>query len=195
MKEKMVEYLDGLLKLTDFEKQILMERVPLRSCDKHEVLLKAGSISREFYFVIKGCVRLYYEFDGRDKSAFFYVENQFISSYKSFVHKVPAQHSFQCIEPCTLAVISHENAYQLLDASPRFEALSRIVMEEELSLYQDIIGNFVTQNPEQRYLSFLQESPKLLQRIPQYLIASYLGVSPETLSRIRKRVHDRLQLS
>ena len=131
---------------------------------------------------------MFYTVNGSERTAFFYTENLFVSSYQSFTKQVPAQHSFQCVEDSELVVITHERAYEMLQRYPKFEILARIMMEEELILYQDIIATFITMSPEERYLNLLNTQPGLLQRIPQYHLATYIGVSPETLSRIRKRV-------
>ncbi len=134
---------------------------------------------------------MYYTVEGEEKTAFFYTENTFINSYQSFVHQVPANHNLQCIEPCKVAVISREIAYQLLEKFPKFETLSRMAMEEELATYQEIVASYVILNPEQRYVRLLETRPDLVARVSQRALAAYIGVSPESLSRIRKRIRDR----
>lgn len=86
-----------------------------------------------------------------------------------------------------------ESAQKLLEFSPQFDFLARVIMEEELIIYQKMVAAFITLNPEQRYLKFLEEKGDLFQRMPQHYIASYLGVSAESLSRIRKRVLEKSQ--
>ncbi|MEL6250822.1 MAG: Crp/Fnr family transcriptional regulator [Bacteroidota bacterium] len=181
------DHLNQFLELNKQELGFLKEAVHFREFSKGSVLLESGKLSQAFYFNLKGCVRLYYEVDGEEKTAFFYTENQFISSYESFTRQLPSRHSLQCIEDCQLVEIGMEAAANLLAYSPKFEALARIMMEEELIIYQDIISSFITLKPEERYLKLSEESPALFQRIPQYHLASYLGITPESLSRIKKR--------
>lgn len=187
----LINHLHQLAPLTEVEKEFLRTHVPIQTFQKKELLLTEGAISKAFYFVISGCVRWYYLTETEEKTAFFYTENTFISSYESFTKQKPANHYLQAIETTHVATIYYETAYKILELFPKFEFLSRALMEEELIIYQDIVASFVAYNPAQRYLNFLEKQPDLLQRIPQHYIATYLGVTPETLSRIRRRVATR----
>ncbi|MEM9919684.1 MAG: Crp/Fnr family transcriptional regulator [Bacteroidota bacterium] len=187
MIERFIEYLSNYQKLTEEEEGIIRQCLLVNTYKKGEQLLTEGNISKAFYFNLQGCVRLYYVVDGEEKTTFFYTEGQFISSFESFVHQKPAKHNLECIEDCTLVVISQESTSQLLNFSQKFDMLARIIMEEELITYQNILTLFITMNPEQRYLAFRENHPELIRRIPQYLIASFLGVSAESLSRIKRR--------
>lgn len=191
MIQSLIYRLHQITPLNVTEENFLKKHIPYKIYDKDEFLLRQGDISNAFFFIIKGCVRLFYLNNGQEKTAFFYTENQFVSSYESFVQQVPAKHYLQAIENTQVAVISTQATTQILEHFPKFELLSRILMEEEMIIYQDIIASFVALNPEQRYLKFMRTHAALLQRIPQYHIATYLGVTPETLSRIRKRVAQR----
>ncbi len=131
---------------------------------------------------------MYYSVDGEEKTTFFYTENQFVSSYESFTRQKPSSHSLECVEDCELVIISQEGAMKLLEHSKNFDTLARIVMEDELAIYQNIVASFVTLSPEERYQDLLRNRPDLIQRIPQYQLATYLGVNAESLSRIKKRI-------
>ena len=137
---------------------------------------------------MKGAVRLYYRVDGEEKSAFFYTENKFVSSFESFSKQIPSTQNFHCMEDCTLVEITAEAAFKLRQSNPKFSALAVMMMEEEMVIYQDIISYFVCLNAEQRYLKLLEANDVLFQRFPQHQIASFLGIKPETLSRIRKKL-------
>lgn len=187
----LITYLDQYLPLKSAEKAYLREYVPFVQFDKNTVLLKEGAISTAFYFVITGCIRMYYLVDGVEKTTFFYQENDFVSSYESFTNGVPAGHYLQALEPTQVAQFDVTVVADILERHPRFEILARIAMEKELAVYQEMVAAFVTLNAEQRYLKLMNDDPRLLQRIPQYHLATYLGVSPETLSRIRSRINQK----
>ena len=186
--QELINFFKKHVELSEDEIAFMQELIPIREVRKNTLLLEEGSVSKEFYFILTGGVRLFYLNDVIEKTAFFYFEDQFVSSYESFTKQIPAKHNLQIFEDSTLAVISTEAAFKLVQTFPKFELLARIMMEEELIIYQEIISSFITMNAEQRYLSLLDANPLILQRIPQHQLATYLGVSAETLSRIRKRI-------
>lgn len=183
------EYFKRYQALNTSQKKLLKELIPVHTVPKDSILLEADAISSEFYFVLEGCIRLFYLVDGQEKTTFFYTEHQFVSSYESFTKQQAAGHYFQTLEASKIAVISLETAQTVLQAAPVFGHLARIIMEEELSIYQRMLASFITMNASQRYTQLQEQHPELIQRIPQYHLATYLGVSPETLSRIRRRLH------
>lgn len=183
--------LDFLSKYVDLdinEIHAVTDSIIISTYKKGTILLKEGEISKFSFFNIEGCVRSYSLHEGEEKTTYFYTENQFITSYKSFTKQIPSKHFLQCIEDCTLGILSYESEKKLLSLSPKFEFLSRMILEEELGSYQDILSAYITEKPEVRYKNLLDLKPNLVQRIPQYQLASYLGVTPESLSRIRKRI-------
>ncbi|MDF1696383.1 MAG: Crp/Fnr family transcriptional regulator [Saprospiraceae bacterium] len=188
MIQHLISFLDSYSPLSREEKEYLEAHIPIQSFSKNEFLLKQDEISNRFFFIINGCARMFYTVDGMEKTAFFYMEKDFVSAYERFTKQVPSKHSIQTIEKSTVAIISVETAQNLLQRFPKFEYLARVMMENELIIYQNIISSFITQNAEQRYLHLLKHRPDIIQRIPQYHLATYVGVSPETLSRIRKRI-------
>ena len=188
MSRNLIHLLNEKISLKPEAIDLIKKYIPSRNIKKDEFLLKDGEVSTAFFFVTKGCIRLYYPTATTEKTAFFYTEGMFVSSYESFVKQTPSKHCLQAIEHTDIDVITFETAHKLLETFPEFESLARIMMEEELIVYQDIISRFITMSPEERYASLQENEPKLLQRIPQYHLATYLGVAPETLSRIRKRL-------
>lgn len=184
----LLDYFDRHLKLSKEESHFLVDNVPVVQYKAQSVLLKEGQISTAFYFILTGIVRMYYVVDGIEKTTFFYTHQDFVSSYESFTQQIPAAHNIECLTDVAIAVFNIDVVQRILQKYPRFESLSRMVMEKELSVYQEMISSFVTLNGEQRYEKLCRENSALLQQIPQYHIATYLGVSPETLSRIKKRI-------
>ncbi len=188
MENQLIKYFQKYLDLNQEEIEFLIENVPIVEVRKEEALLKEGELSSAFYFVITGIIRMFYLVDGVEKTTFFYEENDFVSSYESFTKQIPSKHYLQAVKNSSIAVFDIQVVAKILKRFPRFELLSRIVMEKELSIYQDMISHFVTRNATQRYLNLVEHKPHLLREIPQYDIATYLGVSPETLSRIRRKI-------
>jgi CRP-like cAMP-binding protein len=101
---------------------------------------------------------------------------------------VPANHYLACVEDSTLVVWSYAAEKELFGKYPRLESGCRVSMESDFGEHQEKLAGFITKTPEQRYQDLMRDRPELLQRVPQYLLASYLGVTPESLSRIRKRI-------
>ncbi|MCR9152480.1 MAG: Crp/Fnr family transcriptional regulator [Croceimicrobium sp.] len=188
MVDRLINYFEKYSALNQEERFFLQEHIEVRKLQKNDFLLREGEVSEEFYFIVKGSVRLFYLKDIEEKTAFFYTEETFVSSYESFTKGLAAKHNLQCMEECELLVISQSLAQKLLDRFPKFELLARIMMESELIIYQEIISSFVSRSPTERYLQLLETQGALLQRIPLHQLATYLGVRAETLSRIRRKV-------
>ncbi|WP_421807521.1 Crp/Fnr family transcriptional regulator [Flagellimonas sp.] len=188
MKSEIVQLLEGAIALNEEQANAVTECIPIKTFEKGHILLREGQVSNESYFNIKGLVRKYYLVDGEERTTEFYAEKDAISSLQSYNLNVPANHYLECIENCRLAVLSREKEQELFKRVPNFELLCRVSVEEELGAYQDKLAQFMISSPEKRYLDLMENRPDLLQRVPQYQLASYLGVKPESLSRIRKRI-------
>jgi len=174
--------------LTDAEQAIIASRIPIREYAKGTILLREGQIAREAYYVLRGCVRAYYVVDGEERTTAFYTENESAAALSSYNRQSPSAHFMECVEDCTLSVLTYTNEQELINEFPNFARLCRASMEAGYGKHQDMLASYITRSPEERYLYLQQSRPDLLQRIPQYHLASYLGVKPESLSRIRKRV-------
>lgn len=174
--------------LTTEEKAAVDRLIPIKKYKKGHILLKEGNVSKECFFNINGCVRSYQIKDGEERTTQFFVEGEPIASLLSYLNKTPANHYFECVEDTTVAVLSYANEQELYQSHPKFEALCRASIEQEFGKQQEILQNYLTKNPEERYLMLQETRPDLLQRVPQYHLATFLGVQPESLSRIRKRI-------
>jgi len=176
------------ISLNEKEAKAIIECIPIKNFKKGTVLLQVGQISKDSYFVIKGCVRKYYIIDGEERTTEFYVEEESVASLQSYQNKTPANHYFECVEDSKLAVLNFEKEQELFKRVPKYETLCRMTMENDFGEQQEALSKFMISSPEKRYKSLLKTRPDLVQRIPQYHLASYLGVKPESLSRIRKRI-------
>jgi CRP-like cAMP-binding protein len=186
---KLIENIKAYVSLNSNEIGHLEESIEKKTYNKNDIIFTEGKIADKIYFVNKGCVRLFYNVDGNDKTAFFYTEGQFICAGESYTFNIPAVENYQAVEQTDIYVFSKSKIKILLCKVPEMEVIARIATENELITCQKVIASFVTKSAEERYLDLLNTKGELFLRVPQQYIASFLGVSPETLSRIKKRIH------
>lgn len=159
-----------------------------KTIEKGAYLLKEGEICRQLYFIEKGLLRYFMNDDGRDITHFFAAENDFACNYESLLQNTPSRKNIQAIEETIAWTISQSDLTHFYKQIEQGERFGRLLMEKELL---NTISRFLehyTHSPEQRYQDFLSRFSALQQRIPQYYIASYVGVQAPSLSRIRKRI-------
>lgn len=159
-----------------------------RSVPKKFNLVRVGDVSREAYFINKGAARLYFEKEGEEISANFMFENNFIASLESFLLQTPSRQAIDTLEGCDLLVLSKQRLDELIQTYPKFHIFSKAIAEMAFIMLQRRASSFILDSPEERYMNMLQQRPEILERVPQHMIASYLGVTPVSLSRIRKRI-------
>lgn len=188
MDNKLLNYFQRIMPLSEEEIRAIVDTMHIQHYEKGTVLLKEGQISSEVYFVLEGCVRQFYLVDGDEKTNNFFTEEQWVISMNSFSQNNPSNHYLDCCMNCTLVVGNRDKEEILYKQFPKFESVSRKVMEKVFAEQQEIMSTYTTDTAEQRYLKLLKSRPDLFQKIPQYQIASYIGVKPESLSRIRKRL-------
>lgn len=167
------------------ELEKLFERKTVR---KGDFVLKAGETADFVTFVNKGVGRLYYTVEGKEIVAGFFKEGEYIADYSSFLTRTPALCSIDAIEDAEILNLSYYNLQLAYQTYPEFQKFGRLIAEYLFIMVSDRTSTLLLKAPEERYLDFLEKSADLIQRVPQYMIASYLGVTPEALSRIRKRL-------
>ncbi|MGM9512355.1 Crp/Fnr family transcriptional regulator [Larkinella sp. GY13] len=191
MREKLVRYFSDLLPLSGDEATAIADSAVVRDYPKGTVLLREGQFSADTYFVLAGLVRQYSLVDGDEKTLGFFGADQWVISLNTTAEVKPAVQYWVCEEDSTLVVGNDESARELFQKHPRLETVARMVLERTFQDYQQAMIAHVLATPEQRYLRLLETRPDLIRRIPQYQLASYIGVAPESLSRIRKRLSNR----
>lgn len=189
MFEKFIESVSKLGKLENSDISYLRDFSRIQRYKKGETILSAGEVARSIYFVLDGCIRLFYNVDGKDKTAYFYHEGSFIWACKSLNHNIPTQKNYEAIEDSIVVKIDKFALLKLMKSSSNFELITWKGKEQELITYQQLLAHFITLSPEERFMKLLETNKTLFQRVPQQYIASYLGVSAESLSRIKKRVY------
>lgn len=188
MIQKLVNYFSTIKPLSKEESDAIIKSAMVKTFAKNSILLKEGEIAKDTYFVLNGCIRQYILLDGLEKTTHFFTEGQWVLSANSLVNQIPADHFFVCTEATTLVIGNETDETELFNQFPRLESISRKVVEKIFAEHQLLNTNYNTDSPEQRYLRLLETRPSLFQRVPQYQLASYIGVTPESFSRIRKRV-------
>jgi CRP-like cAMP-binding protein len=168
-----------------FEPHIFSKKIK-----KKTLYLKEGNTSDEIGFVLKGALRQYYIVEGEEKTTFFFFENQFVCDYDSFLTQRPCDHYIEVMEDCEILYFKREVLLRLYRLYPKYETFGRLIAENVYLCIKERLTHFLLNTPEQRYRHFMQshESEQILQRVPQHYVASYLGVTPVSLSRIRARV-------
>lgn len=190
MEDELFEFIARYMPLTDAEKQVIIDLGLFKRYEKGTVLLREGDFSTEYYFVIRGCLRAYYMIDGEEKTTAFYTELENLAPV-STVNKTPSQQYVVCVEDSLLLVSTSDTEQLVFERFPRFETLCRLLYENLLAQNQASFDQFKHSSPEQRYLHLLNTRPDLVQRVPQHQLASYLGIKPQSLSRIRARITEK----
>lgn len=188
MNNEEVESYLNLQDLTKAEQEAILGLNSVREYKKGDILLKEGEIITKSFFVLKGCVRQYHLKDGEEKTTFFYSDDQSIFPNASASGSVASQHYLECVEDSSLAVTTLEQELELMKAFPRLQQMCQVATEKQFGDYQEMFARYISSSAEERYLDIVENRPDLLNKVPQYQIASYLGVKPESLSRIRKRL-------
>jgi CRP-like cAMP-binding protein len=164
---------------------------------KGEIIHYAGDICRHLYFINSGIIRAYIiDESGKDHTwniGFNSVEakmiNVYMVDYQSFIHQTPSHISFEVLENCELLSVDYENVQFLYHYAKKGERLGRLMAEEAYAHSQKLLIDRLTKSATQRFEEFMQDTPYLLEKVPQYHIASYLGIAPQSLSRLKKSIH------
>lgn len=187
MDNEVIKYLSKHISLSDGLIVIIKENIKIRTFKKGTILLKEGDFSNECYLIFKGCIRSYLLKDGEEKTTELYTEEQSVIP-SCYGQKIPSEYYLECIENTTVSIATPELENEAFLKFPQLESVCRVMVEKMMAKFQESFADFKTASPEERYLRLLKNRPDLFQRVPQYQLASYLGIKPESLSRIRKRL-------
>lgn len=180
--------IQNLIRISDNEEQIirgLFKPLALRSGDH---FLQQGELCRYVGLIESGLVRYYMSDEGEEKTLYFSKEGEFVSNYQSFLPREPSNTNIQAIEDTAMQVISFESLNRLYATVSEGNKLGRLGIEHVYLTGLQQLKSFYKDSPTARYQQFLKAYPDLVQRVPQYYIASYVGIKPQSLSRIRKRL-------
>ena len=190
MKEQpLLDYIKNYISLTKEEEAILLSKITYRKCLKGQYLVQQGDVCKNEYFILSGCTKTFYmDNEGQEHIILFAIENWWTSDMGSFIAQKPADYNVQCIENTELIQISYEANEELYIQIPKLERFFRKIVERALVASQKRIVRNFSMSAKERYLIFRKNYPKIEQRIPQYMVASYLGITKEFLSKIKSQL-------
>nr|WP_276902167.1 Crp/Fnr family transcriptional regulator [Pedobacter kyonggii] len=174
----------------DAEWEIFTQYLSFSTLSKKEHFAVEGKVCDYMCFITHGAVRYYHIKDRQEITGYFSFENELMSAYKSFLKRTPNANYIQALEETELVMISHQNLQQMLNhplLALKIEHFGRLIAEYYICCYEDRVTAFITQSPEERYTALEKTAKDIFQRVPQHFIANFLGITPVSLSRIRKR--------
>lgn len=174
--------------LSDYYEQI-KQMGHQRNFEAGEDLLREGDIAKQLYFVDQGAVRLWHNDDGRDITVQFFFEGQAVSSFESFYLDKPSLFAITAMEKTMVTVVDGKLLRQTIEAEPTLMAAFTDYVCHRFIDYTQYFLNRIEDSPESRYQSLMASDPELVARVPKYELASYLGITPVSLSRIRSRLN------
>lgn len=154
---------------------------------KGDYFLNEGELCRKIALVTKGVFYSYYQKDGNDIIEDFCLEGCFLADYPAFINQTPAQKNFKALEDAQLLTISKEELDDLYQSNPAYERAGRLIAEFLFTGWESKLRDNIFLSPTERYKNLIKTRPDILQRVPQYLIASFLNITPQYLSQIRKK--------
>jgi CRP-like cAMP-binding protein len=184
----LLQVIHGLIPLSEAEEAEVLFLFKEKHYKKGTFFLAENEICRQVGFLISGLVRYYINDDGEEKTYSFGQENNFVCNYESFMPQTPSAQIIQALEDCVMLTISYADLDVFYDRVRYGDRFGRIVVGQVFVQTLKDRNLFYTDSPEARYEQFVREHPDLLQRISQYHIASFVGIKPQSLSRIRKRL-------
>lgn len=184
----LIQTIKHLITVSDNDVNIIENLFHKKSFKKGEHLLSAGEVCRYIIFIESGLVRYYLNNEEKEQTHYFNKEGEFVCDYTSFLPQTPSLVSIQALEDTIVYRISADGIQQFYREVANGERFGRIAIEQVFVNVMNQVVSLYTDKPDNRYLKFLSNYSVLINRIPQYYIASYVGVKPPSLSRIRKRL-------
>jgi CRP/FNR family cyclic AMP-dependent transcriptional regulator len=188
MHEVLKNSLADKIKLSDEQLVFVLGCFKMKKTKRNEVLLEKGEVAQYLYFVAKGCLRIFLvDNDGNESTRFLVFEGTMGTAFPSFITRQPSVASVQSIEASELLMISHHDYQTLLDTVVGWERMTRIDLERSYIDAIVRIESLISMDARERYHILMKNNPKLIQRLPSKIVADYLGISQETLSRLKAR--------
>ncbi len=182
----LIDYITRYVELSKSEVLLLTEKIKIRTYLRGQFIVQQGDICKDESFVLSGCAKTFFlDQEGNEHVVMFAIENWWTADMGSFVNQQPADFNVQCLEQTKVAQFGYEQLEQLFVEIPQLERFFRIIVQKAyVASQQRLVRNF-SMSAKQRYLLFQKQYPDIEQRVPQYLVASYLGITKQFLSKIR----------
>lgn len=188
MHSSIIQHIRKFIDLSESEAAIINKYVEIHQFKKKELVIQEHKVCKHLYFVEKGCLRMYFiNIKGVEQITQFALDGWWISDYQSFINNKPSDYCIQTIEESTIVSISNQNLDKLLLELPHLEKYFRIIMQKAVASAQYRSKLLYEMSKEEFYFHFSTSFPEFMLRVPQYMIASYLGLTPEYLSELRKK--------
>lgn len=188
MYEQLTTYILSKVNVTDAQLSVILSHFKPLKTVRNQLLLAEGEVAKNIFFVGSGCVRVYFlDENGQEATRYLAFENNFVSGLMSFIGQQPSHEFIQAVLPGQLLAISRNDFYYLLDTIPGWEKFYRHYLENAYVVNTGRLMSFITQSAGERYQQLLHKNPHIVQRLPNKLVASYLNISQETLSRLKSK--------
>ena len=189
MKSILYKYMSKFTSLTEEQQLTIANEIKIDEFKKGTTLLRQGDVPTKCYFVLKGCIRQYsVNENGKEVTSNFYTEEQAIAVFNNHKLDKSSDYTFACLEDSVLVVGDLDMEQVMYTKHTQLEIMTRKMIEENFGKVQEEFATFIASTPEERLKTLLLKRPDLMDRVPQHQLASYLGITPESLSRIKKRL-------
>ncbi|TKT89522.1 cyclic nucleotide-binding domain-containing protein [Dyadobacter frigoris] len=189
MTDQVSQYIKERIQVSPSELEIILTCFRPYYAKKNEILIHQGQTGQRTFFVGKGCLRIFFNNEqGQDTTRYVAFENNFATGLVSFITGEPSQEFIQAVENSDLLYISQQDFYHLLEIIPSWDKFYRIYLEKAYVNNTNRLMSFVTMNAKERYVLLLEQNPAIVARLPNKLVASYLNISQETLSRLKAKM-------
>jgi CRP-like cAMP-binding protein len=185
--EALKTYFDKFVKLSEEEWFDFQSCLTKEVLNRKDQILKQNEKCNFIAFIQEGAFRFYTVKEGEEKITAFFFTSDFVTNYRSFLTGKPSEHFIEALQDAVIYKIHLQQLQKLYDKHKTIERLGRLIAENLYLIVANRLDSFMFESPKERYNELVKRNSKLLSEIPQYMIASYLGVKPETLSRIRAR--------
>lgn len=181
--------INQIIMLNEDEFSYYYDLLSFKTFKKKENLLNPGKLSSNAFFILKGCIRYFNIIDAEEYTGQFFIEGNWYTDYASFLFQTPTEQTIQCIEETKVAILSRNSLYHLYDKIPKFERFGRLMAETAYLGLRKRTESHIQLSALERYKELVNERPEIVRRVPQKHIANYLGIKPQSLSRIRKTIN------
>jgi len=185
-------YIDQFVSFTPEEQALFASKMELRQIKKGQILVELAEVCQETYFILQGLIRFFYlTEEGQEITGFIFDEGLFATSHESFFTQSPSFQVLESLEDGKVLALKYDDLEELYQRIPKTQELVRKIGQARMSNAQKVLASLIIHKPEDRYTSMLETRPDLIGRIPQKVLATYLGITPVSLSRIRRRISGR----